>query len=63
MVSPVRLNLVAALVQVDEAELAHVRDAIEVTDSTLSRHAAQLEDVGCVEIRVTSASARAPGCP
>ena len=49
--SPVRLSLVAALARVDEAEFSHVRDAIEVTDSTLSRHAAQLEDVGYVRIR------------
>ncbi len=49
--SPVRLSLVAALAQVDEAEFAHVRDHIEVTDSTLSRHAAQLETVGYVKIR------------
>ena len=49
--SPVRLSLVAALAQVDEAEFAHVRDSIEVSDSTLSRHAAQLEDVGYAKIR------------
>ena len=49
--SPVRLSLVAALAQVDEAEFAHVRDRIEVTDSTLSRHAGQLEDMGYVKVR------------
>ncbi|WP_299038795.1 transcriptional regulator [uncultured Pseudokineococcus sp.] len=49
--APVRLSLVAALAQVDEAEFAHVRDTIEVTDSTLSKQAAQLEVVGYVRIR------------
>jgi len=49
--APVRLSLVAALAQVDEAEFAHVRDTIEVTDSTLSKQAAQLEVVGYVKIR------------
>jgi len=51
MSSPVRLSLIAALAQVDEAEFAHVRDTIEVSDSVLSRHAAQLETVGYVKIR------------
>ena len=49
--SPVRLSLVAALARVDEAEFSHVRDRIEVSDSTLSRHAAQLEGVGYVRVR------------
>lgn len=44
--APVRLSLVAALAQVDEAEFAHVRDAIEVSDSPLSKQVAQLETVG-----------------
>lgn len=49
--APVRLSLVAALAQVDEAEFAHVRDTIEVSDSVLSRQAAHLETAGYVKIR------------
>ena len=38
LVHPVRLSIVAALVRVDEAEFGTVRDAVEVSDSVLSRH-------------------------
>lgn len=49
--SPVRFSIVAALAGVDEAEFAHVRDTIEVSDSTLSKQSAQLESTGYVKIR------------
>ena len=49
--APVRLSIVAALAQVDEAEFAHVRDTIEVSDSVLSKQATRLEAVGYVKIR------------
>jgi DNA-binding MarR family transcriptional regulator len=49
--APVRLSIVAALAQVDEAEFARVRDAIEVSDSVLSKQATQLETAGYVKIR------------
>lgn len=49
--APVRLSIVAALAQVDEAEFALVRDTIEVSDSMLSKQASQLEAVGYVKIR------------
>ena len=49
--APVRLSIVAALAQVDEAEFARVRDAIEVSDSVLSKQATQLEAAGYVKIR------------
>lgn len=49
---PLHLRLVAVLTEVDAAELGRVRDAIEVTDPTLSRQTAvQLEHVGYVKIR------------
>lgn len=35
----------------DEAEFAHVRDTVEVTDSVLSKQAAALETAGYVKIR------------
>ena len=49
--APVRLSIVAALHKVDEAEFAHVRDTVEVSDSVLSKQAAQLEAAGYVKIR------------
>lgn len=49
--APVRLSIVAALAQVDEAEFAHVRDSVEVSDSVLSKQSAQLEVAGYVKIR------------
>ncbi|MEX5271558.1 winged helix-turn-helix domain-containing protein [Kocuria sabuli] len=49
--APVRLSIVAALAQVDEAEFAHVRDTVEISDSVLSKQATQLEAAGYVKIR------------
>ena len=49
--APVRLSIVATLAQVDEAEFAHVRDTVEVSDSVLSKQATQLEAAGYVKIR------------
>jgi DNA-binding MarR family transcriptional regulator len=49
--APVRLSIVATLAQVDEAEFAHVRDTVEVSDSVLSKQATQLETAGYVKIR------------
>lgn len=49
--SPARLRLVAALAQVDEAELTRVRDVIDVAESTLSRHLDKLDHVGYLRSR------------
>ena len=49
--APVRFSIVAALDGVDQAEFAHLRDSIEISDSVLSKHARQLEDAGYVKIR------------
>jgi DNA-binding MarR family transcriptional regulator len=49
--APVRFSIVAALARVDEAEFAHVRDTIEVSDSVLSKQATQLEAAGYVKVR------------
>jgi len=48
--SPVRLSVVSALSGVDRAEFAEVRDAVEVSDSVLSKHVAALEAAGYVEV-------------
>lgn len=49
--APVRFSIVAALASVDEAEFSHVRDAIEISDSVLSKQAAQLEGAGYLKAR------------
>lgn len=49
--APVRFSIVAALAGVDEAEFAAVREAIEVSDSVLSKQAARLEEAGYVKLR------------
>ena len=49
--SPVRFSIVAALVNVDEAEFGHVRDIIEVSDPVLSKQAYLLEGAGYLQIR------------
>lgn len=49
--SPVRFSIVAALADVDEAEFGHVRDAIEISDSVLSKQSRNLEDAGYVKVR------------
>lgn len=49
--SPVRFSIVAALAKVENAEFAAVRDAVELSDSVLSKQAAQLETAGYVKIK------------
>jgi DNA-binding MarR family transcriptional regulator len=46
----VRLSLVAALDGLDKAEFALVRDAVEVSDSELSKQVATLEAAGYVRV-------------
>lgn len=48
--SPVRFAMMASLVSLDKAEFAFVRDAIEVSDSVLSKQATALEAVGYLQI-------------
>jgi DNA-binding MarR family transcriptional regulator len=49
--APVRFSIVAALATVDESDFATVRDAIEVSDSVLSKQASALEAAGYVKVR------------
>jgi DNA-binding MarR family transcriptional regulator len=49
--APVRFSIIAALAGVDEAEFAHVRDTIEISDSALSKQSSLLEAAGYVKIR------------
>lgn len=48
---PVRFSIVAALAAAEELEFGFVRDAVEVSDSLLSRYVTQLEDAGYVTVR------------
>lgn len=49
--APVRFSIVTALAGAENAEFAAVRDAIDVSDSVLSRQAAALEAAGYVKIK------------
>jgi len=48
--APGRLQICAILSSVDDAEFAMVRDAIQVSDSVLSKHLKQLEEAGYVSL-------------
>ncbi len=48
--SPVRLSIVAALDGVEKADFATIRDAIQISDSALSKQLTHLETVGYVSI-------------
>ncbi len=48
--APVRLSVMAALVGVDKAQFRTVRDAVEVSDSALSKAVARLEEAGYVAV-------------
>ena len=56
--APGRLQICAVLSAVQEAEFATVRDAVEVSDSVLSKHVKQLEDAGYVKVRKATAAGR-----
>ncbi|MFV0319323.1 MAG: winged helix-turn-helix domain-containing protein [Microbacterium sp.] len=49
--SPVRFSIIAALASVDEAEVAKVRDAVEISDSLISRQISTLDDAGYVKVK------------
>ncbi len=51
LVAPARLKLLTTLTAVSQAEFATVRDALEVSDSVLSKHLAALEEAGYVKRR------------
>jgi len=51
VVAPARLKLMTTLTAVSEAEFVTVREALEVSDSVLSKHLSALEDVDYVKRR------------
>ncbi|WP_220149772.1 transcriptional regulator [Sphingomonas aracearum] len=56
--APVRLQACAILSSADEVEFALLRDALEVSDSVLSKHLKQLEEAGFVKVRKAAANGR-----
>ena len=51
MHSPVRFSIIAALAGADNAEFSFIRDAIEVSDSVLSKQISTLESAGYVKVK------------
>ena len=49
--APIRLSIIAALARVDETDFQSLRDAIEVSDSALSKQATVLETAGYLSAR------------
>ncbi len=49
--APVRFSIVATLAGADQAEFSFVRDAVEVSDSVLSKQVATLESAGIVKVK------------
>ncbi len=56
--APGRLQICALLSASEEAEFAMIRDAIEVSDSVLSKHLKQLEEAGYVRPRKAASDGR-----
>ena len=51
VLAPARLKLMITLTAVSEAEFSTIRDALEVSDSVLSKHLAALETVNYIKRR------------
>lgn len=51
LVAPARLKLMVTLTAVSDVEFSTVRDALDVSDSVLSKHLAALEEVDYVKRR------------
>jgi DNA-binding MarR family transcriptional regulator len=52
--APNRLQLCAMLTEVDEGEFAALRDALDVSDSVLSKQLKVLEDAGYLKLNKTT---------
>jgi DNA-binding transcriptional ArsR family regulator len=51
---PARLQIMAVLAGVQEAEFALLRQTVKVSDSVLSKHLAQLAEAGYVRVKKAS---------
>ena len=56
--APNRLQICAFLAPLEEAEFQVLRDELEVSDSVLSKHIKQLEEVGYVQQRKSKVNGR-----
>lgn len=56
--APARLQLSALLAGVDEMEFASARETIDVSDSVLSKHLAQMQEAGYVRLRKAALGGR-----
>ncbi|WP_222262398.1 transcriptional regulator [Modestobacter marinus] len=55
---PPRLQICGLLAAVETMEFAAVRDAVQVSDSVLSKHVKQLEEAGYVQLRKATIASR-----
>ncbi len=56
--APARLQIMAVLAGVQDAEFSLLRDTVQVSDSVLSKHLAQLAEAGYVNLRKAALSGR-----
>jgi DNA-binding MarR family transcriptional regulator len=56
--APARLQIMAVLAGVQDAEFSLLRDTVQVSDSVLSKHLAQLADAGYVNLRKAALGGR-----
>ena len=56
--APGRLQICAILSSVDDAEFAMIRNAIQVSDSVMSKHLKQLEEAGYVKLSKAASEGR-----
>lgn len=56
--APVRLRVCGLLAAADQVEFSVVRDALAVSDATLSKHLRVLADAGFVDVRKAASSSR-----
>jgi DNA-binding MarR family transcriptional regulator len=56
--APARLQIMAVLAGVQDAEFAVLRDTVQVSDSVLSKHLAQLAEAGYITLRKAALDGR-----
>jgi len=56
--APARLQIMGVLAGVQDAEFALLRDTVQVSDSVLSKHLAQLADAGYIRLRKATQDGR-----
>ena len=56
--APARLQIMAVLAGVQDAEFAVLREAVQVSDSVLSKHLAQLAEAGYLRLRKAALGGR-----